>query len=100
MGCWQAGHCCGDRVQSERMSQISALHPCWRMQTALGRQLALDRDDQSPAVDHGGAHRVDRLSTVVLVSTPTLSNDEDGGGPGVQQAGPSSWSTAINGIQN
>src|SRR5665647_3156027 len=40
-----AGDCCGDRVQGERMSQISPCHPGGRMQTALGGQLAFDRDD-------------------------------------------------------
>src|SRR5664279_3319011 len=71
--------CSGDRVQSESMCQVSPRHPGRRMQAALGGQLALDRDDHSPAVDIGETHLVDRRSTGEAVSTPTHWNDDDGG---------------------
>jgi 1-acyl-sn-glycerol-3-phosphate acyltransferase len=71
-----------DGVEGEGMRQIGPRHPIGWMQAALGGQLALDRDDQSPAVHVGEAHLDDRASTGVLVSTPTLSCDEDDGEPG------------------
>jgi hypothetical protein len=73
---------CADRVQGERMRQIGPRHPIGWMQATLGGRLALDRDDQSPAVDVWGAHLDDRVRTGVLVSTPTLSCSEDDGQPG------------------
>jgi 1-acyl-sn-glycerol-3-phosphate acyltransferase len=71
-----------DRVQGKGMRQIGPRHPVGWMQTALGGQPALDRDDQSPAVDVGGVHLDDRVSPGALVSTPTLFCGEDDGEPG------------------
>src|SRR5450759_2243203 len=52
------------------------------MQTRLGGQMALDRDDDAPVVDIEGAHCADRVSTGGLASTPTRSCGEDDGQPG------------------